>query len=43
MVDPVCINTNINDTSITTTKENIEKNIDYNKREWYVFCFFFSN
>lgn len=36
-VDPVCINTNINDTSNATTKENIEKIIDYNEKEWYVF------
>lgn len=36
-VDPVCINTNINDTSNTTTKENIEKKIDYNEKKRYVF------
>lgn len=30
---PVCINTNINDTSNTTTKENIEKKIDYNEKK----------
>lgn len=38
-VDPVCINTNINDTSNTTTKENIEKKIDYNEKKRYVFFF----
>lgn len=43
IVDPACINTNINDTSNRSTKENIEEIIDYNDIKWYVFCGFFLN